>query len=381
MHHFIADAPWEDEVVLSTVREYVMPALLKHGGVATWIMDDTGIPKKGTHSVGVAPADCGQLGKRENCQVSVSLSLANETASLPIGFELYLPQAWGEDLERRPQAGVPAKLKFRTKPEMALEQIQAAVAAGVPHGVVTADAGYGNDTKFREGVTALGLSYAVGIQETTTVWPEGQGPMAPAPARATGRSSTRLRRDRQHQPVSVKQLALALPEKMFRTVTWREGARGLMQSRFGAVRVRPAHHDYKRSEPRAQEWLVMEWPTGATEPTKYWLSTLSPRTSRQKLVSSIKLRWRIERDYQELKDEIGLGHFEGRGWRGFHHHATMCIAAYAFLVAERGTFSPVEIKAHRNSEQLPYPEVTDPEAPPLRPEPLQAESMNMFVTQ
>jgi SRSO17 transposase len=340
LHHFIAEAPWRDGPVLTAVRHYALPALLAHGGIQAWIVDDTGLPKKGRHSVGVTRQYCGQLGKTDNCQVAVSLSLANEWSSLPVAFDLYLPQEWAKDPERRLAAGVPPGVEFRTKPEIALEQIQAALAAGVPRGVVTADVAFGNDTDFRAGLTRLKLRYAVGIGPTTTVWPEGEGPLPPAPRGAQGRPPTRLRRSAQRQPVTVKRLALALGAESFRTLSWREGARGKMRSRFYAARVRPAHRDYLRQTPHAEEWLVVEWPEGASEPTKYWLATLPERTSLKKLVSTVKLRWRIERDYEELKDEIGLGHYEGRGWRGFHHHATMSIAAYAFLVAERGLFSP-----------------------------------------
>ena len=340
LHHFIADAPWDDAAVLAKVRTYAWPALTRHGSIEAWIVDDTGFPKKGTHSVGVARQYCGQLGKTENCQVAVSLSLANQWTSLPIAFRLYLPEEWAKDKARRVAAGVPKEIPFQTKPQIALAQIHAAKAAGIPLGVVTADSGFGNDTKFRDGLTELQLRYAVGIHATTTVWPEAQPPLPPGRRAGAGRPATRLRRDAQHQPVTVRQLAGARPKKAFRNVTWREGARGRMRSRFGAVRVRSAHRDYCRTEARDEEWLLIEWPAGEKEPTKYWLSTLPKSTSLKKLVYTVKLRWRIERDYEELKDEVGLGHFEGRGWRGFHHHATMSIAAYAFLVAERGLFPP-----------------------------------------
>jgi len=340
MHHFIAEAPWSDAAVLTRVYHYALPALCAHGGVESWIVDDTGFPKKGKHSVGVARQYCGQLGKTDNCQVAVSLSLANSVASLPIAFQLYLPKEWAADAQRRKRAGVPEEIRFCTKPEMALAQLRAAVAAGVPVGIVTADTSFGNDTDFRDGVSALGLRYALAVQESTTVWPKGQGPLPPPAPGPTGRPATRLRRDAQHQPVTVKQLALSLGQKKCRTVTWREGAQGLMQSQFCALRVRSAHRDYTRTEPREEEWLLIEWPVGKKEPTKYWLLTLSKKTPLRKLVYAAKLRWRIERDYEELKDEVGLGHYEGRGWRGFHHHASLCIAAYAFLVAERGLFPP-----------------------------------------
>jgi SRSO17 transposase len=340
MHHFVAEAPWGDKAVLDTVRDYALPIIEGHGPVLAWIIDDTGHPKKGKHSVGVARQYCGQLGKQENCQVAVSLSVANESAGLPITYDLYLPEEWANDRERRSAVGVPAEVEFRTKPEMALAQIKQALADGVRRGVVVADAAFGNDTKFRDGLTELKLQYAVGINPTTTVWPEGTGPLPPPAYAGMGRPPKRWRRSEKHQPLSVKELALALAQSKFRAVKWREGSRGQMRSRFCALRVRAAHRDYLREEPRPEEWLIIEWPEGEAEPTKYFLCTLPKTKSLKQLVYTIKLRWRIERDYQELKQEIGLGHYEGRGWRGFHHHATLSIAAYAFLVSERGRFSP-----------------------------------------
>lgn len=343
LQQFITDAPWRDGPVLGVARNYALPALLKHGGVEATIVDETGLPKKGKHSVGVARQYCGQLGKVENCQVAVSLSLANQWMSLPIAYQLYLPEEWAKDPDRRKKAGVPEEIKFRTKPQIALTQIETAVKAGIELGVIGGDAVYGDDTNFRDGVTALDLRYCLGIREATTVWEEGKGPLPPKPYSGRGPRPKLLRRDEKHQPVSVEKLALSLPADEFRKVSWREGARGKMSSRFAAVRVRPAHLDFLRTEPRDEQWLLIEWPEGASAPTKYWLSTLPARTSLKRLVYFAKLRWRIERDDEELKQEIGLGHYEGRKWRGFHHHATMCIAAYAFLVSERGLFPPEDL--------------------------------------
>lgn len=340
LQQFIADAPWRDAPVMRAARDYALPALMAQGGVEATLVDDTGIPKQGKSSVGVARQYCGQLGKVCNCQVAVSLSLVNRWASLPIAYDLYLPEEWANDPKRRKQTGIPAEIKFRTKPQIALGQIQTAHRAGLDLGVIGADAAFGDDTDFRDSLTALDLRYCVGVRPATTVWEEGEGPLPPAEYSGRGRKPSLLRRDAEHQPVSVEELALGLATKKFRRVTWREGARGKLSSRFAAVRVRPAHQDYLRTEPRAEEWLLIEWPEGESAPTKYWLSTLPLRTSLKKLVYFAKLRWRIERDYEELKQEIGLGHYEGRKWRGFHHHATMCIAAYAFLVAERGLFPP-----------------------------------------
>ena len=340
LHHFVAKAPWDDAALLAAVRSYVLPAIEGHGPIRAWLVDDTGLPKKGRLSVGVARQYCGQLGKRDNCQVAVTLSVANEHASLPVAYRLYLPEVWADDPARRAVAGVPEEVAFRTKPAIALEQIGQALADGVPPGVVVADAGYGNDTDFRDGLSALGLAYVAGILGTTSLWPPGTGPLPAGPWSGRGRPPKRLRRDPGHRPLAAKDLVMGLPADAWRAVTWREGTAGSLASRFTAVRVRPAHGDFRRSEPRAEDWLLAEWPEGEEEPIHYWLSTLPATTTIEELVAAAKLRWRIERDFEELKQEIGLGHFEGRGWRGFHHHATLCIAAYGFLVAERCRFSP-----------------------------------------
>jgi SRSO17 transposase len=339
MHHFVAEAPWSDEAVLGATRAYALAALLNHGPIRALIVDDTGMPKQGTHSVGVAHQYCGQLGKTANCQVAVSLSLANEFASLPVAYRLDLPQEWADDRARCAKVGVPEEVSFQTKPQIALEQIRAALQAGVPLGVVLADAGFGNGADFRAALTGMDLKYAVGVLSTTSVWPEGQGPQPPKPWRSRGRPPRRLRRDAVHQPVTVKELALG-HRAQCRRVTWREGAKGVLSGRFLALRVRSAHRDYTLDTVRDEEWLLIEWPAGEPEPTKYVLSTLPKATSLKRLVATVKIRWRIEHDYEELKQELGLNHYEGRGWRGVHHHATLTIAAYAFLVAERGRFSP-----------------------------------------
>src|SRR4051812_27351787 len=336
--HFVANAPWSDAAVLSRVREIVLPAMTRTEPVAAWIIDDTGPPKKGRHSVGVARQYCGQLGKQDNCQVAVSLSLATHSASLPVSYRLYLPQDWAGAAVRRAKAGIPEEIAFQTKPEIALDQIRMAVEAGLPRGVALMDAAYGNDTELRTGVSALGLPYAAAVLSNTTVWPQGTAPLPPKPWSGRGRRPTR--RDGEHQPTAVKALARGLPETARTPISWREGTNAVLTSRFARSRVRAAHGDTLLSAPREEEWLLIEWPEGEPEPTKYWLSTLPEEIGFEDLVDLAQLRWRIERDYQELKQEPGLGHFEGRGWRGFHHHATLCIAAYGFLIAERARFSP-----------------------------------------
>jgi SRSO17 transposase len=340
MHHVVAKAEWDDAAVLRRVRDLVLPAIERHGPVRYWIVDDTGFPKQGSASVGVARQYCGQLGKQENCQIAVSLSVANDHASLPIAYRLYLPETWAEDPARRAKAGVPEATTFETKTAIALEQIRQACVDGVPVGVVLGDAAYGNETDFRVGVRDRALSYVLGVQSSTRVWPPGTAPLPPPPYTGRGRPPSLLRRSPEHQPISLKDLAVSLPVRSWRTVSWREGSRALLSSRFAVLRVRPAHRDEKRTEPWPEEWLLIEWPKGETEPAKYWLSNLPLSATLKQLVHTAKARWLIERDYQELKQEIGLGHYEGRGWRGVHHHASLCIAAYGFLVAERCLFPP-----------------------------------------
>jgi SRSO17 transposase len=354
LHHFVAKGDWSDTALLTRVRATVLPMIESQGPIQAWIVDDTGFPKKGRHSVGVGRQYCGQIGKQDNCQVAVTLSLANTQASLPVAYRLYLPEAWVQDAERRRKAGVPEDISFQTKPEIALDQIRAAQAEQMPPGLVLADAGYGIDTAFRTALTALGLHYSLGIQSSTSLWPPGTAPLPPKAWSGRGRPPTRVRRSPDQKPLSAEKLARSLPEAAWQQVQWRAGTNGLLASRFAAVRARPAHRDERRHEPRAEEWVLIEWPQGEAAPTKYWLSTLPPATSLAELVSQTKLRWRIERDYQELKQEIGLGHYEGRGWRGFHHHASLCIAAYGFLVSERGRFPPsASAFARRQTPVLP----------------------------
>jgi SRSO17 transposase len=331
--HFVGVASWSDEKVLAKVREMVLPSMERHEPIQAWIIDDTGFPKQGKHSVGVQHQYCGQLGKEANCQVAVSLSIANHSASLPVAYRLYLPKEWTKDKARRNKTGVPRDIVFKTKPEIALEQVRWACEAGLPRGVALMDGAYGTDSRLRTGMTALGVSYVVGIQPKILVWPPGTGP------RRKGRPLNNTGRRDEPDLISAKRLALDLPKHAWRTIRWREGSAERLSSRFARVRVRVGHSQLM-PESLSQEWLLIEWPEGEAEPTKYWLSTLPANIGFRQLVDLAKLRWRIERDYQELKQEVGLGHFEGRGWRGFHHHATMCIAAYGFLISERETIPP-----------------------------------------
>ena len=331
--HFVGEGGWSDEKVLSKVRELVLPQIERHGPNEAWIIDDTGFPKKGKHSVGVARQYCGQVGKQDNCQVAVSLSVANRPASLPVAWRLYLPKEWAEDGGRRHKAGVPDEINFKTKPEIALEQVRRACEAGLPRGVALMDPAYGNDARLRLGVTALGLTYVAGIQSNCLMWRSGI-----EPKRGVKPPTKKGRRD-EPDLMSAKEIALGLPKQAWRKVTWREGSADWLCSRFARLRVRVGHR-HRLPDDQSHEWLLIEWPEGEEAPTKYWLSTLPQGISFRRLVDLAKLRWRIERDYQDLKQEVGLGHYEGRGWRGFHHHATLCIAAYGFLISQRETIPP-----------------------------------------
>jgi SRSO17 transposase len=283
----------------------------------------------------------------------VSVSLANEAVSIPAAYGLYLPEVWATDRKRRRAAGVPDDVCFKKKWQIALDQIAGLQREGVPAAPVLADAGYGANTAFRDGLTALGVPYVIAVTKETTVWAPGTEPLPPRTYGGRGRPPTLMRRLKSRRPLSIGLLAHRLPTSSWRTITWRQGSRGNMRSRFAFLRVRPAHRDELRRAPREMEWLIIEWPRGETEPTKLWLSTMSADTPEDQLVRLAKIRWRIERDYQELKQEIGLDHFEGRGWRGFHHHGILCIAAYAFLAAERARLSPPEPLSFLRAAPLP----------------------------
>ena len=342
--HFVGQGAWSDEEVLAKVRELVLPWIEGRGAIEAWIIDDTSFPKQGRHSVGVSHQYCGQLGKQANCQVAVSLSLANHDASLPVAYRLYLPKVWAEDRNRRGKAGVPEEITFKTKPEIALEQIRWACEMGLAGDMVLVDAGYGHDSKLRRGITELGKRYVAGIVPQTLVW---------APRTRPRHAPNKGRRDAANA-ISVKEVAVRLRAKAWRTIRWREGTNEWLSSRFARVLVSVAS-SHQPAEKPAKEWMLIEWPEGDDEPTKYWFSTLPKNISFHDLVDAAKLRWRIERDYQELKQEVGLGHFEGRGWRGFHHHATLCIAAYGFLISERETIPPSGPRSAALLPQLAVP--------------------------
>jgi SRSO17 transposase len=338
--HFVAQGSWSDDAVLGKVREMVLPAIERHGAIEAWVIDDTGFPKHGRHSVGVSHQYCGQSGKQDNCQVAVSLSIANHHASLPVAYRLYLPKSWAQDKERRAKAGVPDDIAFQTKPKIALDQLAWACAAGLPRGVVLMDAAYGTDASLRRGARELGLDYSVAVHARTLV------------EACKDNADT----------MTAEALALGLPKRAWRAITWREGAAEPLRSRFARLRVRARGEGCRPDEP--EEWLLIEWPKDEEKPTKFWLSTLDRNIAFDRLVDITMMRWRIERDYLDLKQEVGLGHFEGRGWVGFHHHATMCIAAYGFLISERGAFPPSQTQSSRHVQTIAIPQGWRPRGSP-----------------
>ena len=334
LHHFVAKAQWSDSQMLRRVAQWVVPHMDMSAG-GWWIIDDTGFPKKGKHSVGVARQYCGVLGKQDNCQVAVSVSLACEQGSLPVAWQLYLPHSWVEDADRRKKGAIPEDIEFATKPQIALQQLRGLLTEGAPRHCVLADAGYGIDHTFRQGLTDLDLPYLVGITSAVVVWPPGVAPLPPKPYSGMGRPPVMPRRTAKRQPMNVKTLAQGLPESTFQRISWREGTNERLTGRFAALRVRCAGGNLGKARLLPQQWLLIEWPAGQTEPEKYYLSTLPETAALNDLVRAAHMRWRIERDYQDLKQDLGLGHYEGRGWRGFHHHASLSIAAYGFLMAQR----------------------------------------------
>jgi len=359
----VSVADWSDEEMrrrLAMKLEAQLPQL------EALVVDDTGFPKKGEHSAGVARQYSGTLGRTDNCQVAVSLHLAGERGSGCIAMRLYLPEEWTHSRKRCKAAGIPSPVRFQKKWQIALDQLDDALAWGVSKHVVLADAGYGDAREFRDGVRERGLHYLMGVQGTHKVWPPGAKPQKPEKVSGkNGRPRTRYVAEGV-QPWTIEDLALQLPPEEFHLVNWREGSRGEQSSRFAAVRVQTAERHVQRAPPSEEVWLLIEWPKEEKAPTKYSLSSLPKDTPLKELVRLSKLRWRVERDYQELKGEVGLDHFEGRTWRGFHHHATLCMVAHGFLALRRALFPPEEntLDAARGA-----PPPSTPAAAPHRPLP------------
>lgn len=360
IQRFITDSVWDYRVILNAASDYAMPFLLSRGMLEAWILDDTGLPKRGNCSVGVGTQYCGERGMTINCQVVVTINLANHFASLPSAYRLFLPRAWIDDPVRRERVGVPVDLTFKSKPEIALELLDDLLEHHTDLAPVLADAGYGDSGQFRRALIERGLQYMVGIRSSILVWPNGTGPLPPPPPKpGRGKKPKRWRRNPKQLPCTVVEVARTLPSEAWATVEWREGTKGPMCSRFAACRVkvpgnRNSNDTYGWIHP--EQWLLVEWPEKEPSPVRYWLSTLSPTASLSALVNLAKLRWRVERDYEELKGELGLGHFEGRTWAGFHHHGACVLATYAFLVTERTRIFPPTLREFLGSPEPPFPE-------------------------
>jgi SRSO17 transposase len=302
---------------------------------AVLILDETSFPKQGTQSVGVARQYCGALGKTANCQVAVSVHLGTDHACLPLTWGLYLPQAWIDDPDRRAAARVPDTVTYQTKADLALTALDRVHAWGVGPRVVLADAGYGTSHEFRAALTARGLPYCVQVAPSVKGWLEA--PPGPPPYQGVGRPRRRVPRAELSEPLALDEIAATLPATAWRPVTWRQGTKGAMRSRFAQTLLWPSHRwTTTRALPARPLRLLIEWPAREAAPTNYWLADLLGETlGLRRFVRLAKGRWRIEQDYRELKDELGLDHFEGRSWPGWHHHVTLATMAYAFLVLER----------------------------------------------
>jgi SRSO17 transposase len=327
MQQFIGQSPWPWESLRKGLAQRMTTAL---SPAAAWVVDDTGFPKKGTHSVGVSRQYSGTLGKIGNCLVAVSLHYATDDAAMPLDFALYLPEEWLEE-ERRQRAGIPKDVTFQPKWGLALSLIDRALAWQIPDGVVVADAGYGSTTEFRAGLAKRKLLFVVGVENTTAVW-VGTGNLEIPPSGRRGRP--RRKPLAAGQALSVTEVSRSWPQTFWQRITWREGSKGPMASRFAAVRVLPSHSYQHGGDKEATLWLLAEWPEGEPAPTKFWLANLPADTSLLGLVRLAKIRWWIEQGYQQLKDELGLDHYEGRSWLGWHHHVTMTMLAFAFLTLE-----------------------------------------------
>ena len=322
LHNFVSNAPWSDRDVRRGSARYALAAMEKREPVIAWVIDDTGFLKQGKHSVGVQRQYTGSAGKVTNCQVAPSLCLATKSQQVPVDFELYLPKTWANDKARRNKAHIPDDVRFQTKPEQALGMIQRAVDDDLPKGVVLGDTAYGTSSAFRAGVRGLDLDYALAIESATKVW-----------------QMDRLLR-RRGEAISVKKLAAKIGKKGFRRVTWRQGTSEKLSARFAFLRVVPFHNDGFDPSVREDVWLIMEWEDDKPAPTKFYFATLPKKMSRKQLVRIIKVRWRTERMYEDMKGQLGLDHFEGRAYRGWHHHISVVLFCYSFVVAEHANAFP-----------------------------------------
>lgn len=331
LRHFVSESPWEAGPVEQVLWQKADTML--GSADAVLIIDDTAIPKKGDESVGVAHQYCGALGKQANCQSLVSLTLAQNDVPIPLVLRLYLPESWAEDSTRRSKVGVPDTIVFQPKWQIALDELQRVVAAGVRFGTVLADAGYGVCTEFRHKLTQMSLTWAVGISSEQKFYPANAGTRLP---RSGPMGRPRKRPLPTHARRSAKEIIARLQPKSWRRISWRNGTKGPLQAEFRAVRVRTADGPETTERvhlPGDEAWLVAE--RRSPGEIKYYLTNHPPTATLKTLASAIKARWSCEQAHQQLKEELGLDHFEGRSWRGLHHHALMTMVCFEFLQQER----------------------------------------------
>jgi SRSO17 transposase len=331
MQQFLADSPWDSMLVVRRCAERVAPEL----EVEAWVLDDTGFPKDGKHSPGVKRQYSGTLGKIGNCQIGVSVHAVGKHGTAPLGWALYLPEEWCADAGRRGQAKIPAEIAFKTKPELGVDLVVRAAGWAIPSAPVLGDQAYGDNTALRERLNDAEREYVLALGGATKVFAPETVFAVPESSGARGRPKSRPLPDR--EPEAIAELIASVGDELAQTVSFRDGPDGKpVSSRFVFVRVRAAHDRKKATPwPPREEWLLAEWPAGKDEPTDYWISNLPADTEPERLARLARLRWKIELDYKQLKGELGLDHYEGRSWIGWHHHTALVTVAHGFLTLER----------------------------------------------
>jgi len=334
LRQFVGQSPWAVEQIQQRLAEKVADLMAEP---EVWMIDETSFPKAGEASVGVARQYCGALGKVANCQVAVSLHWSTCEVSCPLAWRLYLPQSWLETPARRAEGKIPDAISFRSKNQLALELIDQVLSWDVPCLPVVADSAYGNDFDFRASLRERGLQYAVAVEPSIKVWTTDPDRVPLTAAKPTGRPREYPALKDLPEAKTLPEVAKELPKKAWRNITWRQGTKGPMRSRFAQVNVWAAHGWKRQEHPkRVMEWLLIEWPEDAVAPTDYWLAQLGEQSlGLRRLVKTARARWRVEMDYRELKEELGLDHYEGRHWLGWHHHVTLVSMAFAFLRTEQ----------------------------------------------
>lgn len=334
LQQFVNQSPWSHKEVSASLARKIEQEFVSE---AYWLIDEVSFPKQGKHSVGVARQYCGALGKTANCQVAVTLNLGTEESSTPVDWALYLPAEWINNPIRREKAGIPKEVTFKTKTNLALELLDEVKAWGLQDRVVLADSAYGDAYEFREGLRSRQLNYVVQVSGDLTGWTEDPHP-SELPVKRGGKIPRKRLYAKELPPTrSLYEIAKALPSQSWKKITWREGIKGPLCSRFARVIVWMANGLVQGKTMKVPgEELLIEWSEKSDEPVKFWLSNLDPcRTTWRGLVRKAKGRFRVEQDYREMKREVGLDHFEGRSWQGWYHHVTLVTMAYAFLMLER----------------------------------------------